>query len=87
MVFDDMTLVFNVPYAMTIQHDGEYFTHENTKLNLVVSGKTLNELADEFFEAFHFLWKGYALENDKSLSSDARKLKQTLLQMIKAENK
>ena len=85
MEFDDLKLVFNVPYVMTVKREGEYLVHENMRLNLVVSGKDFNELAEEFFDAFRFLWNAYALAEDNTLSQGARELKQALLVMLRAE--
>ncbi len=79
--YNGIHLKFFKPYSMTIQIVDKRLVHENVKLNMIVSGKNLDELAKEFFDDFTFCWKNYALAEDEKLAPDAKKAKQYLLSL------
>ena len=81
--YNGLKLNFIKPYMMTVKVEGEYLVHENAKLNMVVYGKTLDELIESFFDDMCFLWRDYALANDSELAPCAIKLKQYLLSQVR----
>jgi hypothetical protein len=80
--YNGKKFMFKTPfYWLEYKYEHGYFTHENDKLGIIVSGKNLDELVAEFYEHFYCDWHAYAMEDDSKLSLDARKLKQDLLDM------
>jgi len=81
--YKDLKLEFIKPYPMTIKAESGYLVHENMKMNLIVNGRTLEELVEEFFSCIYFLWHDIVLADENELHSSAIKLKQYLLSLAK----
>jgi len=81
--YKDLKLEFIKPYPMTIKAESGYLVHENMKMNLIVNGKTLEELVEEFFSSIYFLWRDIVLADDSELHSSAIKLKQYMLSLVR----
>ena len=81
--YDGVKLEFKKPYMLTVKVEGDYIEHEDKKLNMIVSGKTLDELVEAFFGDFVFIWREYALCDDSKLSGGAVKLKQHILSLAR----
>ncbi|MCL2211945.1 MAG: hypothetical protein FWB95_08495 [Treponema sp.] len=81
--YKDLKLEFIKPYPMTIKAESGYLVHENMKMNLIVNGRTLEELVEEFFSCIYFLWHDIVLVDESELHSSAIKLKQYLLSLAK----
>jgi len=81
--YKDLKLEFIKPYSMTIKAEGGYLVHESKKMNLVICGKTLEELVEEFFSSMYFLWHDIVLEEECKLHSSAIKLKKYLLSLAR----
>jgi len=82
---EGMTLIFKEPYTLSVEYDNEYnrIVHRNEKLNLVISGETLDEVVDKFFDSFCFIWDEYAKEIDNNLTAQAIEMKEYLLTLAK----
>jgi predicted RNase H-like HicB family nuclease len=81
--YNGLTLSFNKPYILTVSLRGGYLIHDNETLGLYAHGETFEELAENVFEYFYFLWHEYAQENDNKLDTRAKELKNALLNMAK----
>ena len=81
--YKDLKLGFIKPYPMTIKAEEGYLVHENKKMNLVICGKTLEELVEEFFNSMYYLWHDIVLEEECKLHSSAIKLKEYLLSLAR----
>ena len=78
-----MKLAFKKPYVMTVTLDqGEHgllLIHDNKDLSIFTQGYTLEELTEDFFEAFTSVWQGYVQVDESILGKDAIRLKNNLL--------
>jgi len=81
--YKDLKLEFIKPYPMTVKIESGYLVHENVKFNLIVRGKTIEELVEAFFNDMYFLWNDIVLEDESNLHTSAIKLKQYLLSIAK----
>ena len=61
--------------------DGHYII-SNELLNISVWGETRDEAEEAFAFAFHSLYENFAKEDDKNLTPQSRRLKQTLKNLI-----
>ena len=72
------TFKFNEPYRLTVKIDDDAIWHENKELDIIVSGRTVDELLQDFFEFTHATWEGLVNTDDK-LSKSAEELKGRLM--------
>ena len=67
----------------TLSSSGQFFCVEYTYLDIHLTDYTRKEIEESLVECFAFLWKSYALEDDKNMTAGAQEIKQQLLAMFK----
>lgn len=76
------TLIFRKSKDVVPAFESQQVMIEIPELNIVASGATRDEAVRELYSDLIWLWKEYGLAKDEDLSSDARELKQLLLEMV-----
>ena len=70
-------------HAVLSYEDGLFFV-EDERFNILGYGPTRREAVRAFQRCFEFLWHEYAEADDRELTSDAKRLKETLQSIVES---
>jgi hypothetical protein len=70
------------PIDLTVRHRGSYCFIGYEAVAIEGYGRNEQEALESFADVFAATWDGYAAENDRGLSGDARDLKRKLLALV-----
>jgi hypothetical protein len=73
---------FSDGFSLDVDIEDDLWKLENKDLDIVVFDESFEEALNIFYEEFSMLWDEYALEEESSLSEDARGLKDTIQGMV-----
>lgn len=73
---------FIKPVTFCIEQDNSGYYFNNEDLNIVASGKTLEEAEINMYKEFLIQWGLYAREDDSKLTPKAKRVKKNLLESI-----
>jgi hypothetical protein len=79
---DNLTLKLSIPLILIPIHDNNKIVFEIPHLNITSSGSTIDEAINKLQSDMVWLWKEYALEDDKNLSEDAIELKKYIKKLV-----
>lgn len=80
---DKGQLQLSQPLSIEVDWQDRYWMLQHVGLNIVVTANEYNECLHEFYNQFFFVWRQYGLTDDSRLSGGARKLKSSILSMVK----
>jgi hypothetical protein len=70
------------PIDLTVRHRGPYCFIGYEAVGIEGYGRDEQEALESFVDLFAATWDGYAAENDRGLSGDARDLKRKLVALV-----
>ncbi len=80
--FDDSNYILHEKLDGVVTFEAGNYSISNELLDITVWGKTRDEAEEAFAFAFHSLYENFAKEDDKNLTSHARRLKKTLRHLV-----
>jgi hypothetical protein len=83
IVFENTAYSLNKKVDCQVDFEDNMYVIQNNEFDITVWGNTREEAEYSFSFTFHSLYQNYAVENDAKLSSDAKKLKENLLKIVK----
>ena len=82
LTFKGVNYILREKLNTIVSYEDGHYIISNELLNITVWGETRDEAEEAFAFAFHSLYENFAKENDKNLTPQSRRLKQTLKNLI-----
>jgi hypothetical protein len=79
----DLTLVLRQPLEIAPFLDGQEIVAELPELNIIAAGTTREAMLRDLEDDFVWVWQEYGQADDAELSADARRLKETIKNLVK----
>jgi len=76
--FEENTYELKFPIYCKMIHDNEGYSFENSELGIYVSGETIGEVQNAFFEEFDYIYRRYNELPDEQLTEDVLSIKSFL---------
>ena len=80
--FDDANYILREKLNGLVTFEAGNYCISNDLLDITVWGRTRDEAEEAFAFAFHSLYENFVKEDDKNLTTHARRLKKTLRQLV-----
>jgi len=80
--FNDANYILSKKLNGIVTFEAGNYSIFNKLLDITVWGKTRDDAEEAFAFAFHSLYENFAKEDDKNLTSNARRLKKILRQLV-----
>lgn len=82
IIFNTGTYILAFPLRCKLEKEDDYFLIESEMLDIVSSGKTIDDAEKNFSEEFHFVYNRYNELPDKKLSDRIRRIKTMLNSLV-----
>ena len=79
----DLTLVLRQPLEIAPFLDGQEIVAELRELNIIAAGTTREAMLRDLEDDFVWVWQEYGQADDAELSADARRLKETIKNLVR----